>query len=130
MSVVKLRQSISATSKDAAQWFKRNAITKSQSDWAARGRLCDNGTGGVYAFFRGSSCLYVGQTSQSLKSRASVRTSNHYRTKWWSQWTTVRFVNMSDRTDQLVLEMMLVLALKPTFNEKPGARDLRKIFGA
>lgn len=128
MSVLNLRRSVSRASSDAAQWFNKIAIIKSQSDWTARGQLGDTGAGGVYAFFDRGSCLYVGQTTQSLKSRASVKTSNHYDTVWWSRWTSVRFVNLSDRTDQLVLEMLLVLALKPEFNEKPCARDLRKIF--
>lgn len=120
---------IAATASTAKDWFFEKSTQKQRSHWDANNQLEDNGNGAVYAFFRDDeSCLYVGQTTQTLKQRANVRTSCHYQTEWWQYWHTLRFVNSKNQTDQLVLETLLILALSPPHNSKPAARQVSEMF--
>ena len=127
MKVDNLKSSIKSCTSNALKWFYENATTKSQAEWSARNALQDNGKGAVYAFLnRRNACLYIGQTTQKLKSRANVNSSNHYQSDW-EKWTTLKFVNVPNKTDQIVLEMLLILELSPQYNVKPAARNIDDI---
>lgn len=129
MKTPDLKNSIKLASTAAHQWFFANACEKTQTDWDISNALDDSGIGAVYAFFneRGE-CLYVGQTLQLLKARARLQTSRHLSQSWWPKWRRLRFVNISDRTDQIVLETLLILSLSPKHNTKPAARNIQQMF--
>ena len=116
------------TAKKAKRWFLAVACTRSRGDWDTRGGLHDSGAGAVYAFLdkRGRT-LYVGQTGATLKVRATYETARHYDTVWWSEWTTLRFLNVENETDRLAVELLLILALAPTQNVRPRFRPLAKM---
>lgn len=125
-----LRNAIDSCAAVAKNWFLEHSTQKNRADWQAKGQLGDNGIGAVYAFFDATgNCLYVGQTTQTLKQRANVQTSCHYQTVWWQSWQLLRFVNTSNQTDQLILEALLILALSPPYNTKPAARQIDQMFG-
>jgi len=129
MELELFRRSIDACGAAARTWFFASANRRSRSDWDSRDALRDGGQGAVYAFFGSDAvCLYVGQTTCSLKQRALYKTSCHYETDWWALWHELRFVNISDQTDQIVLETMLILALAPIHNSKPRARSITSMY--
>lgn len=129
MNIDTVRKAIGVAAAVSTDWFFEHATQKNPTDWSSNGQLQDDGTGAVYAFFDGNgSCLYVGQTTQTLKQRANLQTSRHYDTLWWPTWQVLRFVNTPDQTDQLILESLLILALTPAHNTKPAARDIEKMF--
>lgn len=128
-SIVALRQSLERSSSDAKAWFSSAAVSKGRKDFFAKGKLGDNGTGAVYAYFDANGkALYVGEASRPIKRRMHDETSPHKNTTWWESWETVRFVQVQDRTDRLTLELLLILALQPPFNSKPGARAVGAMF--
>lgn len=118
-------RSLYAAADAATDWFRSVATNKTPTEWKKRGGLDDAGTGAVYAFFGAhDGALYVGQTSTSLKQRALYPTSRHYDALWWKNWRTVRFLNITDETDRLSLELLLILGLLPKHNKKPSARAM------
>jgi len=124
-----LRKTIAASAAVAKDWFFEHATIKKHDDWDKRGKLEDKGIGVVYAFINAKGkCLYVGQTTGTLKQRANARTSLHYQAVWWQEWRWLRFMNISNQTDQLILEALLILALSPQCNIKPAARRIRQMF--
>jgi hypothetical protein len=128
-SIVALRQSLERASSDANAWFSSAAVSKGRNDFFAKGKLGDNGTGAVYAYFDANGeALYVGEASRPIKHRMHDEKSPHKNTVWWESWETVRFVQVQDRTDRLALELLLILALQPPFNSKPGVRGVGAMF--
>ncbi len=124
-----VRQSLSKAAADAKDWFCSDAFSKGHEDFLAKGKLGDNGTGAVYAYFDASrAALYIGETSRPIKRRMHDKTSPHKNTEWWKKWTTVRFLQVQNQTDRLTLELLLILALKPKFNSKPGPREFATMF--
>lgn len=102
---------------------------KSRDDYFARGKLGDPGTGAVYAYFsQDGTPLYAGEASRPIKRRMHDQKSPHKVARWWSLWHTVRLLPVVDRTDRLTLELLLILALNPQFNVKPGQRQLSQMF--
>ncbi|SRR5260221_9423246 len=131
METQTLRDAIRSSALFAREWFFERAIEKEPKDWKARNALGDDGTGAVYAFFGApNQCLYVGQSTLSLKQRARHPTSRHYDTKWWPHWKRLRFVNISHQTEQLVLEGLLILVLAPCYNSKQAAIPFDKMFAS
>jgi len=129
MNTNALRKNISASAIVAKDWFFKNATEKEHDEWNARGQLEDKSIGAVYAFFNANGrCLYIGQTTQTLKQRANVQTAFHYQADWWENWRCLRFVNIPNQTDQLVLETLLILALHPPHNRRPAARRIGQMF--
>ncbi|WP_200918014.1 GIY-YIG nuclease family protein [Jeongeupia sp. HS-3] len=131
METETLRKSVGACALTARDWFFERAIEKTPNDWSRHNSLQDQGIGAIYAFFGDTGqCLYVGQTTQTLKERANLRTSCHYEAPWWDHWTLLRFVNTENQTDQLVIEMLLILALSSEYNSKPAARNIHEMLPA
>lgn len=123
--------SLAKSAQAAKDWFWAETSPKSRDDFFARGKLGDNGTGAVYAYLDEDDYpLYVGEASRPIKRRMHDQTSPHKQTEWWSQWHTVRLLSVRDRTDRLTLELMLVLALNPPYNVKPGRRRLDQMYGS
>ena len=124
-------RSLYAASKTATNWFCSVSIAKTPSEWKKRGGLDDAGTGSVYVFYGAhDSALYVGQTNRSLKQRALYQKSRHYVAPWWNNWKTVRFLNITNETDRLALELLLILDLLPKHNKKPGARAMNDMLSS
>lgn len=129
METQALQKSIQSSADTARAWFLKRAVEKNRIDWETKNGLSDSGVGAVYAFFNeNDQCLYIGQTTQSIKSRANIETSRHYDKEWWPSWTKLRFVNIQNQTDQLVIELLLILSLSPQHNSKPSARIINDMF--
>ena len=122
--IAAFRQSLECAALNANELFLSSAKVGSRPLYFAKGQLGDSGQGAVYAYFAANeSALYVGETKRRIKQRMHDQTSPHKDALWWNSWTTVRFLQVSDRTDRLALELLLILALKPAFNSKPGPRE-------
>lgn len=125
----KTRQSLGQASGDAKNWFESAALKRTRSEFLARGKLGDDGSGAVYAYFaQDGSALYVGEAGRPIKRRMHDQTSPHAKRDWWPEWQTVRFLQVPNRTDRIVLELLLILALRPKFNTKPASRELDLMF--
>ena len=128
ISTETLRKSIGVSVDQAEMWFESRTQLKSREQFKTKGGLDDRGDGAVYAYFNSDGhALYVGQTGGSVKARIHFQTAAHKRTRWWSQWTTMRFMQLKDKMDRLVLELLLILAYTPKFNKKPGAKNLDEL---
>ena len=91
----------------------------------------DLGTGAVYIYFNEMGrAVYIGQTGRHVKARLYDQTSPHQRKDWWQQWTYMRFVQMSDLMDRLVLEFLLILAYSPIENRKPQSKKINELFAS
>jgi hypothetical protein len=124
-----VRKSLGKATSDARRWFNAASTPKDRGIYFAHGKLGDNGKGAVYAYFdKDQETLYVGQAGRAIKRRMHDELSKHKLAKWWKSWETVRFVQLEDRTDRLTLELLLILALKPKYNSKPGAREISQMF--
>ena len=120
---------LSSSTEAARAWFLAETSPKSRDDYFAKGKLGDPGSGAVYAYFgKDGLPLYVGEASRPIKRRMHDQTSPHKNAQWWELWETVRLLPVADRTDRLTLELLLVLALNPKFNVKPGQRQLSQMF--
>lgn len=125
----KLRQAIEDASSEAENLFYSNTEPKDRKTYFERGKLGDNGKGAVYAYFsEDGKALYVGQAGRRIKLRQHDETSPHKRKPWWEIWKTVRFIQISNETDRLAFECLLIIALKPPYNSKPGPREIQAMF--
>ncbi|WP_114070887.1 GIY-YIG nuclease family protein [uncultured Comamonas sp.] len=123
------RRSLASASENAINFFMSKTFVHDRSVFFARGKLGDDGSGAVYAYYdEHGKALYVGQSGRTIKSRMHDQTSPHKKTLWWETWKTMRFVQVRDCTDRLTLELLLILALQPAFNTKPGPRMLATMF--
>lgn len=128
-TVETLRMSLEQACGDAKDLFFASTLPKSREDYFSKGKLGDNGKGAVYVYFAASGeALYVGEASRPIKRQMHDQTSPHTTTAWWAAWGNVRFLQVNNRTDRLTLELLLILALKPVFDSKPGAREFGGMF--
>lgn len=128
-TIATLRQSIERAATDAKDWFTSAAFSKEREDFFAKGKLGDKGTGAVYAYYDANgNALYVGEASRPIKRRMHDQTSPHKTAQWWKSWTTVRFLQIQNRTDRIALELLLIFSLKPKFNSKPCSREFILMF--
>lgn len=131
MTIEILRESLAQASSNAKDLFFDKAKLKTRKQYFAKGKLGDDGNGAVYAYFdRNGQALYVGEAGRPIKRRMHDQTSPHKEAKWWRSWESIRFLQVHDRTDRLALELLLILALRPTHNSKPGPRDISQMFDA
>jgi hypothetical protein len=123
-------QALEAAVKAAREWFWNSTEKKTRNDFRTKKALGDDGSGAVYVFFDGNeNALYVGQSGRHFKKRLYDPTSPHRKKPWWKKWRIVRFKQVHDQTDRLALELLVILALQPKFNSKPGGRVLAEMFG-
>lgn len=123
-----LRSALGASSDIARLWFEDRTLSKSRATFDAKGKLGDAGTGSVYVYYSSPGvALYVGQTGRAVKSRLHDETSPHKSKAWWPLWTEMRFVQLEDEMDRLILEFLLILAYAPPHNDKPKAKDLNDL---
>jgi hypothetical protein len=124
-----LRQAISRAAAEANAWFCAATSPQGRETYLAKGKLGDDGSGAVYVYFdENNVALYVGEAGRPIKKRMHDQTSPHTTTEWWDSWTSVRFLQIQDRTDRLTLELLLILAMKPKHNSKPGPREFDSMF--
>jgi len=126
-----LRKSLGATADVAKLWFESRTEPKSRAVFEAKGKLGDDGNGAVYVYFdKNDNALYVGLTSRKVKCRLHDQTSPHKKKPWWKDWTTMRFVQLSDDMDRQIMEFLLILSYSPKHNEKPKAKNLDELLPA
>ena len=124
-----LRKAIKKASDEAKAMFFSNTEPKSRHTYFERGKLGDTGKGAVYVYFSpDGKALYVGQAGRHIKLRQHDQTSPHKKKPWWNYWETVRFIAVTNETDRVILETLLIIALRPQYNHKPGAREIEKMF--
>lgn len=130
-----LLEKCSSTIGDAASavagLFKVSAVPAiSRDEFKMRGRLVgDRGDGAVYVYFDAQDqAVYVGETGRHVKSRLHDQTSAHKKSIWWKTWSTMRFLPMSDKSDRLIMETLLITSFNPKHNVKPGQINVADIF--
>ena len=129
MSIETLRAAIETAADNSKTWFIDNAKKSGRSKYFERGKMGDDGTGAVYAYFStDGKALYVGESSRYIKRRMHDQKSPQKYAEWWKSWSTVRFIQVKNRTDRITLELLLILSLQPMFNKKPGKRLFSKMF--
>ena len=130
-NVTSVRATLRQAGDAASKWFFNGTTPLDRSVYFERGKLGDDGSGAVYAYFdERADALYVGQTGRKIKERQHDETSPHKDTEWWDHWRTVRFLQMENETDRLTLELMLILSLQPIYNASPGRREWDAMFAA
>jgi hypothetical protein len=125
------RSSIGNAAKAVADFFKNSAtLAITRDEFKKRGRLVgDRSDGAVYVYFDAQGdAVYVGETGRHVKSRLHDQTSAHKNSIWWKTWTTMRFLPMSDNSDRLIMETLLITSLNPKHNVKPGQINVAEIF--
>ncbi len=125
-----LRCSLKQAVTDAKKWFETSSgRTHTRTEFEARAQIPDTGEGSVYVFLRARGrSVYVGQTSRRIKNRLHDQRSPHKMKRWWDSWSRMRFVTLRDETDRKVLEMLLILAMKPTENEDLRPKPIQEMF--
>jgi hypothetical protein len=79
----------------------------------------------VYGYFDSyGKAVYLGRKGRHVKARLYDETSPHMQKEWWGCWTFMRFLQLPDETDRLVLESLLIAVYEPTGNAKPKAKSL------
>ncbi|MEE9343116.1 MAG: GIY-YIG nuclease family protein [Gammaproteobacteria bacterium] len=125
----KVRDSLRVASKDAKKWFLDKSISSPRSDWKKVSCIAKNIRNIVYAFFdEAGSCIYVGVSKVELKKRIHYKTSPHAKKPWWRKWKTVNVLEISNASDRLFLEMLLIISLMPSENMKPAGRNIKDVF--
>jgi hypothetical protein len=125
------RSGIGNAAKAVADFFKNSATPAiTRDEFKMRGRLVgDRADGAVYVYFDAQGdAVYVGETGRHVKSRLHDQTSAHKNSIWWKTWTTMRFLPMSDKSDRLIMETLLITSLNPKHNVKPGQINVAEIF--
>ena len=127
-SAVAFKKELENAAQAAKDWFdKTSCPAKGRKEFETK--LGDNGSGAVYAYYgKDGKALYVGQTGRKIKARQHDQTSPHKKKVWWKNWETMRFVQMSDETDRLILEFHLIMGLQPSENRKPKAKTIDELF--
>ncbi len=120
-----VRQNVGSAAASARVWFEDRTALIGRDQFEKKGGLNDSGAGSVYAYFTAEGkAVYIGQTGRSVKTRLHDETSAHKNSHWWSSWYHIRFVQLPDDMDRLVLEFLLILAYAPTANSKPKAKAI------
>lgn len=132
---VELLKNCRATISDAAAavagLFDVSALPAiNRDEFKKRGRLVgDRANGAVYVYFDAQGdAVYIGETGRHVKSRLHDQTSAHKKSIWWKTWATIRFLPMSDKSDRLIMETLLITSLNPKHNVKPGQINEAEIF--
>ena len=107
---------------ESYSFFIREAleITKAEIEAEKDSKSNDTGEGCVYVFESDTEVLYVGQTGTSLWKRARFETSKHIKKDWWKSVKKIRVCQLANPADRLVLEMLLIVKLKPSINRRPS----------
>lgn len=120
-----VRQNVGSAAASARVWFEDRTLLISREQFEKKGGLKDAGTGSAYAYFApDGTAVYVGQTGRSVKDRLHDKTSAHKKSLWWPLWSQMRFIQLTDDMDRLVLEFLLILAYAPAANSKPKAKSI------
>lgn len=123
-----VRQNIGSAAASSRVWFEDRTSLISREQFDKKGGLDDSGNGSVYAYFApDGKAIYVGQTGRSVKARLHDETSAHKKSSWWPSWSHMRFVQLTDDMDRLILEFLLILAYAPSANSKPKAKSIDDI---
>jgi hypothetical protein len=117
---------VRAAAKSVRNWFEDTAVKLDKSAFETERLYSDCGHGCVYVFSgTRNAVIYVGQTGCRLKVRTLFQTSPHRKQRWWRVVRRIAFINIANRADRLLLEALLIAALKPSNNRAPSLRDLK-----
>lgn len=127
---MELQNKVKETSKCAADWFNISSYAITRDEYNKPGSFTgkDSKNGAVYVYFRNKTALYIGETGRGVKERTHFKTSRHTDTEWWGEWNHMKFLPVADRTDRLLLELLLILSYAPKHNQKPGPRKFSILF--
>jgi len=121
-----LSSSVWSAAKHAKTWFDKSAESFDRKTFEKVRITNDNGEGCVYVFYRrNGSVVYVGQTGKRLKYWSFYRVGNHRSKSWWKTVGTVKFVNINNKADRIILAALLAIELKPKNNNKPSAKEIK-----
>lgn len=124
-----MRQNVRSAAASTRVWFENRTTLISRAQFEKRGGLKDSRIGSVYAYFtKEGKAVYVGQTKRTVKARLYDKTSAHNKAQWWGEWMYMRFVQLPDDMDRLVLEFLLILTYSPTANRKPKSKSISDLF--
>lgn len=119
-----LRESLAQTASLGQKWFEDRTVVIDKKTFNLRDKMDDNGSGAVYVYYKNDQAVYVGETRRRVKARKHDQTSPHKDKSWWNEWTHMRFCQISDLTDRLYLELLLIVAYNPIVNKKPAAKEI------
>jgi hypothetical protein len=126
---IRLRNAVDKASATAMEYFKSRSAKLDRNDFEKKGSVSDFSVGCVYIFFDAEqNALYVGQTSHSIKARSRYQTSPHAKKDWWKHWKFVHAVEARSEVERLILELLLILAYKPSSNKRPKIRAINALF--
>jgi len=132
--VVTVRETLRDACAAAVEWYLSRSMDIDRDRFLTRGGIEDAGRGAVYSYHSGDQdhdeAVYVGITGNKVKSRLYTQTSPHARSVWWEDWTYMRFVPVEAAGDRQVLEMLLIVGLAPSVNERPSAIDVERFLSA
>ncbi len=121
-----LSNSVWNAAKHSKSWFDKNAESFDRKNFENSRITNDKGDGCVYVFYRSNGAVvYVGQTGKRLKYWTFYREGNHRSKTWWKTVSKVKFVNISNKADRIVLAALLVIELKPKNNSKPSFKEIQ-----
>lgn len=124
-----LRRSLLETTSLAARWFEERAIQVRRADWEDEPARTGSMAKIVYGFFdREGQALYIGESGTTMKERVRSRTNSHRKKGWWHSWEFLKVAPVTERTDRLTLELLLILHHQPRHNSKPGPRSIKEMF--
>lgn len=122
------RDNLTTTAESASNWFCNESTIQTRTVYEERIERDDDRAGIVYLFGKGRKIFYIGETSRRIKERVRYRTAPHIDADWWNKWEYLKFLQVSDRTDRMTLELLLILALNPQANVKPRYREIAQMF--
>lgn len=128
MQLIEVKASLDKAVTNAQKWFESASTEITANDFKKRSESGKAPKCAVYVYYGPDGALYVGHTKRGLKARLYDQTSPHAKKPWWTKWLTVRYLPIGEETDRLVLEMMLVLAYKPSHNFKPAGKLVGDLF--
>ena len=120
--------SVVTASETAKALFEQERV--SIDSFRKRGSFALRLRGGVYVVEDAAGVLYVGQTGRTLNARFFwTITDNHASKAWFERAQKLWFMPLSNATDRLLLELLLIVAYQPIFNKKPASRPI-DLFGS
>lgn len=75
----------------------------------------------IYLFYKGSKCLYVGETGTSLEDRCYKHTTKESHQKWFKEGNLIHIIKLDKEIDNIArqsLESVFILAHRPKYNKK------------
>lgn len=75
----------------------------------------------VYFSFHNDECLYIGETSSTLKERCYTHTPKESKETWFKEGNNIYIIELGDTIDNIArhtIEQVLILSYRPKYNKK------------